>query len=165
MHFRWQPFRGLMIVILTLQLIACGFHLRHHDWALAESYPTIILPETGSPVFYQYLYRELSSRGVHIERDPCVADLPSLRVISETLTSQPLVYGADGELRRERLKMTITFTFKTHHEQQFALYTERERQLNNRQHLGDNAEKTILESEMRLDIIQQLFRYLATQSR
>jgi outer membrane lipopolysaccharide assembly protein LptE/RlpB len=153
----------IVVLLLTLALTACGFHLRKSHWELEKKYPKIVLPETGSHTFYQSLYRDLRSAGIDVLDTPSkTTKYPVLSVVSEKMDIQPLVYGTDGELRRERMTMTVVFAFDTTRHIEFDLSTERERQLNNHQHLGDNAEKIILEREMQNDIIQQLFRYLAT---
>jgi outer membrane lipopolysaccharide assembly protein LptE/RlpB len=75
-----------------------------------------------------------------------------------------LVYGPDGELRRERIRMAVQFSFSTNTTKVFELFTERDRQLNSKQHLGDNAEKILIEQEMQADILNQLLRFLAAGS-
>ena len=159
-----KVFYSTVLLIALGILASCGFHLRNHQSRLNTQYPVIVLPLTSSHTFHQALRRSLltsSIRVVDISNNPQV---PQLRVVSELLTAQPLVYGPDSELRRERLKMTVGFTFGTNEPKVFELSTERDRQLNSRQHLADNAEKVLIEQEMQSDIIHQLSRYLATTS-
>ncbi len=157
----------LKTIILLLCFVAiggCGFHLRHHTAEIGNKYPTIILAPSGSNTLNQGIYRALISSSVHVvENSALYTDAPQLWITSQGITSQPLVYGSDSELRRERLKMSVKFSFGTPNSlQQFELTTERDRQLNPNQHLGDNAEKIVIEREMQADIISQLMRYLAT---
>lgn len=149
---------------LILLLCGCGFHLRHAQSDLSKKYPTIILTPSGSNTLHQGLYRALIASSITVVESPDVAIGPRLQVISQDLTTQPLVYGPDSELRRERLKMSVSFTFGLENPRQFELTTERDRQLNPNQHLGDNAEKVVIEREMQADIISQLLRFLAMNS-
>ena len=142
----------------------CGFHLRLHQAQLRTQYPVIILPSSGSLTLHQALLRALDASAVRVLDKPSPKiDYPQLVVAAQTLTVQPLVYGPDSELRRERLKLNVTFNFGTSKGPitSFELSTERDRQLNSNQHLGDNAEKVLIEQEMQADIIGQCLRFIA----
>ncbi len=155
--------RLFSVVLIAIMLAGCGFHLRHSQADLSKKYPTIILTASGSNTLNQGLYRALIASKVHVVENSDTVMAPRLSVASQELTSQPLVYGPDSELRRERLKMSVVFTFGAGNTQSIELATERDRQLNPNQHLGDNAEKVVIEREMQADIISQLLRYLATK--
>lgn len=151
----------LIALTLLLSLCACGFHLRKHEIHLGAKYPTVILPYTGSHTFHQALRHALITSSIHvIEQATNNTMVPQLTVVSQELTQQPLVYGPDSELRRERLKMRVVFSFGEVAPKQFELSAIRERQLMSSQHLGDNAEKVLIEQEMQADIIHQLLRYM-----
>ena len=154
--------RTLLLLILLNVLSGCGFHLRRLACDITAIYPAVVCPLSGTHTLHQALYNALLTQGVTVlDCQPPDDCLPQIQVFAQTLDSQPLVYGADGELRRERLRMAVTFTVETDCVRHIALATYRDRQLNNRQHLGDNAEKILLEREMQQDIIQQLFRTMA----
>jgi outer membrane lipopolysaccharide assembly protein LptE/RlpB len=153
--------RQLFIFVLLFSLAGCGFHLRNHQSRISTRYPTIILPQTGSHTFHQALRRALQTASIRVVEDPTKITAPQLMVSAENITAQPLVYGPDSELRRERLKMNVSFTFGADTLKSFDFFTERDRQLNSKQHLGDNAEKILIEQEMQADIINQLLRFLA----
>ena len=149
-------FFSLMVLMVTLS--ACGFHLRQSHIHLGAKYPTVILPYSSTHTFHQSLHRALVAASIHVlEEPPPDTSYPKLIVRSQHLAQQPLVYGPDSELRRERLRMTVAFSFDA---DQFEIFTERDRQLNSNQTLGDNAEKVLIEQEMQADIIDQLLRYL-----
>ena len=155
--------RLILALVLTIGLSSCGFHLRKDATHLHVQYPVIVFPFTGAPLFYHTLYRTLASHSICVlkhSNEP----LPTLRILSKNLTTQPLVYGPDNELRRERLFMTITFSFGCDFPKPFTLSTVRDHQLYSSQHLGDNAEKNLLETEMENDIIEQLLRYIQNES-
>lgn len=161
--------KRLLLFTLTLLIIAalngCGFHLRRDALQLEEKYPSVILPFTGSHSLHQALYRALETASIDVtETMDENLHAPRLLVISQNLGQRPLVYGEDSELRRERLTMSITFSFGFRCPQEFTLFTERDHQLNSNQHLGDNAEKIIIEREMQADIIRQLLRYLDAEN-
>lgn len=150
------------IILLSLLLSACGFHPRHSQSHLGSKYPTMVLPNSGSNTLHQALHRALLASAIDVhEKNHMEEKSPQLTVLSQQISQLPLVYGPDGELRRERLKMEVSFSFGFDKMQQFTFSTERDRQLNSKQHLGDNAEKILIEQEMQADIISQLLRYLA----
>ncbi|MFI4937269.1 MAG: LPS assembly lipoprotein LptE [Candidatus Berkiellales bacterium] len=158
-------FSFVIIIFLLNTLSACGFHLHKSQLDLSNKYPTIILPYSGTHTLHQALRRALISSSINVldeapssNNDP--NNVPVLTVISQDLGQQPLVYGADSELRRERLKMVVGFSFGAAKKNQFILSTERDRQLNANQTLGDNDEKIVIEREMQADIINQLLRYI-----
>ena len=155
--------RLLMLITMMLVLTSCGFHLRNHQKHIRSQYPILILPQSGSHTFHQALRRALQTAAVRVveESPPGATEIPTLTVAAENLTAQPLVYGPDSELRRERLKMRVGFTLSKNKLHTFEFFTERDRQLNSKQHLGDNAEKILIEQEMQADIINQLLRFLA----
>lgn len=156
-----QKLKFFFFVFLVCSLYGCGFHLRHQHSQLGAQYPTMALPFSGSQTLHQALYHALKTAKVRVVNttDP-QAHFPILRITAQTLTQQPLVYGPESELRRERLKMRVSFSFGVQEQHEFTLATERDRQLISSQHLGDNAEKTIIEQEMQNDIVYQLIRYL-----
>lgn len=156
--------RLLSVVLIAMTLGGCGFHLRHTQANLSKKYPTILLTATGSNTLNQGLYRALIASSIHVVESSDLVLAPRLAVLSQQLTTQPLVYGPDSELRRERLRMAVTFSFGIDNAQIIELAAERDRQLNPNQHLGDNAEKVVIEREMQADIISQLMRFLATNS-
>src|SRR5437016_5826192 len=153
-----------LFTFLVLSLLSgCGFHLRKNAVHLSAQYPTIVLPFTGSHTFHQALRRTLLAHSIRIVPQSSYADLPKLIIVSQQFSEQPIVYGPDNELRRERLLMTITFSFGYLSPKQFVLSTVRDHQLYSTQHLGDNAEKSMMEMEMQADIIEQLLRYIESE--
>jgi outer membrane lipopolysaccharide assembly protein LptE/RlpB len=152
--------RIFILSLIGILLSGCGFHLRQTQLHLERKYPTIILPATGSHTLHQALHRSLLAHDIQVLEGSAM-NYPTLTVVSQEITTQPLVYGTDAELRRERLKMTVVFSFSSDKSQNFILSAIRDRQLNSKQHLGDNAEKILIENEMQNDILNQLLRYLA----
>lgn len=162
MKKKWLLFPFIIIALSTLS--ACGFHLRKNPINLAQKYPVIVLPFTGSHTLHQALFRALSTASIQVVEELATeACAPQLQVVTQHLGKRPLVYGEDSELRRERLTMSITFAFGQTTLKEFVLSTERDHQLNSNQHLGDNAEKIIIEREMQADIIAQLLRYMDSE--
>jgi outer membrane lipopolysaccharide assembly protein LptE/RlpB len=158
--------RAFFLIIITscLLLCACGFHLRSYQESLRHVIPVILLKPSGTPPFYQRLRYSLLARSIEVVEATPSSDrhMPQLSILSEELLTFPLVYGPEGDLRRERLKFTVEFSYCDKEETNtFTLSTERDRQLIPRQRLGDDSEKVIIEREMQMDIIQQLLRYLA----
>lgn len=155
-----RSYTFLIVLIATTLLSGCGFHLRKNALHLNVKYPTIALPFTGSNTFHQALRRSLLAHSVRILEDCMDPNVPKLIITSQLLTEQPIVYGPDSELRRERLLMNMTFSFGYTSPKTFVLSTVRDHQLYSSQHLGDNAEKSLMETEMQADIIEQLLRYI-----
>lgn len=154
---------SIAMLVLSLALSGCGFHLRRNQVELGNKFPVIVLKRSGSHTFYQALQRALLQASTHVVVDGSenqVEDAPQLSIVAMQTTQQPLVYGPDSELRRERLRMSVTFSFANPTPTEIALYSVRDRQLNSNQYLGDNAEKSMIEQEMQSDIIAQLLQYL-----
>jgi outer membrane lipopolysaccharide assembly protein LptE/RlpB len=152
-----------LLFVAFCTLAGCGFHLRHSQSHIGMKYPVIIFTPSGSNSMYQGVYQALLSSNVNVlESAPKESDAPTLSIVTQNITQFPLVYGPDAELRRERLRMSVVFSFGSKIPDRFELATERDRQLNSKQHLGDNAEKVVIEREMQADIISQLLRYLAS---
>lgn len=153
-----------IFTLIVLLLSGCGFHLRKNSFELGNKFPVIVVERSGSHTFYQALHRALTLSSTEVitesSASPADADLPRLRIVAMQTTQQPLVYGPDSELRRERLKMAVSFSFANPTPTQIDLYSVRDRQLNSNQYLGDNAEKSMIEQEMQSDIIAQLLQYL-----
>lgn len=150
-------------LLLCVLLSGCGFHLRRNQVELGHKFPIIVLQRSGSHTLYQALQRALTLAATEVLMQTPEGDdgmVPQLSITSQVLTQQPLVYGPDSELRRERLKMSVTFSFANPTPTEIALYSVRDRQLNSNQYLGDNAEKSMIEHEMQADIIAQLLQYL-----
>ncbi len=157
----------LVITILIFSLSGCGFHLRKNLIHLGAKYPNMVVPFSGSHTLHQALQRALISSSIRVMDKPVVdTTFPTLRIETQEITQQPLVYGPDSELRRERLKMTISFIFEAlpSTPKTFVLMTSRDRQLISSQHLGDNAEKVLIEQEMQADIINQLLYTLQNEN-
>jgi outer membrane lipopolysaccharide assembly protein LptE/RlpB len=153
-----------VFAFLLLSLLSgCGFHLRKNAVHLNSQYPTIVLPFSGSHTFHLALRRALLAHSIRVVPQATCPDLPKLMIVSQLFSEQPIVYGPDNELRRERLLMTITFSFGYLSPKQFVLSTVRDHQLYSSQHLGDNAEKSLMETEMQADIIEQLLRYIESE--
>lgn len=153
-----------IITLLSILLGGCGFHLRNHQVELGHKFPVVVLQRSGSHTLYQALQRALTQASTEVIFDTAAGDdetdAPRLFIVAMQTTQQPLVYGPDSELRRERLKMAVTFSFANPTPTEITLYSVRDRQLNSNQYLGDNAEKSMIEQEMQADIIAQLLQYL-----
>lgn len=155
----------IFILCQVLLISACGFHPRHMHANIAKHYPIIVFTPSGSITFSQTLIRVLRAQSIEVlDEQPDNADYPVLRITSELLTTFPLVYGPDSELRRERLTFTVSFSFGLP-PKKFTLMTQRDRQLSSMQLLGDNDEKILIEQEMQIEIIDQLLRYLDALNR
>lgn len=154
-------------LLLCVLLSGCGFHLRRNQVELGHKFPIIVLQRSGSHTLYQALQRALTFAATEVLTQTPEGDdgmVPQLTITSQSLTQQPLVYGPDSELRRERLKMSVTFSFANPTPVEITLHSVRDRQLNSNQYLGDNAEKSMIEQEMQSDIIAQLLQYLESSS-
>lgn len=152
-----------ILLLLTTLLAGCGFHLRKNVLHLNVKYPTIVLPLSGSYTFHQALRRALIAQSICVIESSDDPNFPRLVISDQLLTEQPIVYGPDSELRRERLLLNMTFSFGYQFPRKFVLSTVRDHQLYSTQHLGDNAEKSLMEVEMQTDIIEQLLRYIESE--
>lgn len=148
------PFSLLLICFLT----GCGFYLRKPP---PIAFDKVALHSSGCLKFEYQLSTFLESNQITVLNTQAT-QAPILTMSCPVLTTQPLVYDAEGQLRRERLYYTLTGNLtRSEKTDAFELKTLRERQLNTQQTLADETEKTILIKEMQEELFYRLLNKLS----
>lgn len=148
----------LLGVVLFIQ--GCGFHLKQNYQQFKNHYPKVAIDPYTDFALSSLLRQTLKANNIEVINKP-TADVPTIQVSNYKLSSHPYVYGPDGELRRERLTLNLTFVWQQNNQQTLLpLATFKERHLNTQQYLGDNAEKNLIILEMQKEIIHQFLRHM-----
>lgn len=154
-------FRVVYIVVLTLCVSNCGFHLRKTDAHHLSS--VSIQLSNNCPKFENQLHSYFQSHHIDVRQYDETSDTsntPPLLVLGcPALTEQPLVYDGEGQLRRERIN--LSFDVAINQQPSLTLSIMRERQLNSNQSLADNAEKKLIIEEMQESLLYQLLTKMA----
>lgn len=154
----------LLITSLILGTTGCGFHLRKQRVNLQNTLPYAYLERDNMRmVFYQKLVRSLQAANVKILDESEKLSIPNIYLADHQMGQQPLVYGPDGELRRERVSVSYDFGINNFYaeDKHIVLSAKRERQLSSSQKLGDNSELNLILSDLEDQIIEQLLLQLA----
>lgn len=154
-------FRAVCIVVLSLCVSNCGFHLRK---ANAHHLSSVLVQFSNNcPRFENQLHSYFQSHHIDVRQYDETSDTsnsgPLLVLGCPVLTEQPLVYDGEGQLRRERLN--LSFDVAINQQPSLALSIMRERQLNSNQSLADNAEKKLIIEEMQESLLYQLLTKMA----
>ena len=85
--------------------------------------------------------------------------------MSESFAKQTLAYGANGQVRRERIRYTLIFKLQGVDGAMLipetAIHAERDRLINQDQVLGDYNEEELLQSDMRREGIEEMTQYFS----
>jgi LPS-assembly lipoprotein len=150
-----------VLLMTTLLLDACGFHLRGQVFIPFE---TIYLQATNpnSP-FISELRRNLESGKVKIVDSPDKAEL-ALDIVSENTQKQVLTLGADGRVNEFRLFFRVSLRAYDHEKdwipaEEIAL--RRDYSYDDTKVQAKEAEETLLYQSMRSEMVQQIMRRLS----
>lgn len=160
--------RFSFVCLLLLCLVSgCGFHLRgtHHPKTLHVK-EMILLPYTPYTRFYQVARENLKRAGVDVllPEDNFHQVCPTLTLTKSDMSQHTLVYSLQGQTRRERLQLGLKYHLNlpsTHQEFSQKIISNRDRQLNPNQDLADQYEKSLLDTEMQQELIEQLIQHLS----
>lgn len=142
----------------------CGFHLRGTQHSSLPKIKELALrPYEPYSEFYQTLRENLKRVGVDVILPQANLACPTLTLTKSDLTQHSLVYSLQGQTRRERLQLALSYKFDLPNASQpfeGKMISNRDRQLNPNQDLADQFEKTLLEKEMQLELVVQLIEQL-----
>lgn len=147
------------LLTLTFLIAGCSFYPRGSGLqALALQLPEVMLQPYQPYEMNQRLLRTaLLQAGVQVKNE---GTYPILKITRNELSTRPLIYGPNAEVRQQRLKLEIDYVLlNAKKEDWIALHTltvEREQILDPNYTLGDAQEKAFLEQEMRMEIFQNL---------
>ncbi len=157
--------RLIISLVLALSLTGCGFHLRGTQKSNPIRIRTLVLqPYDPYNFFYQTLRENLKRSGVDVILAQAHLSCPTLTVKKSEVTQHTLVYSLQGQTRRERLQLNLSYDLtlpKTHQHFNQKMTSNRDRQLNPNQDLADQYEKTLLEKEMQQELVAELIQQLS----
>ena len=149
------------LLMTTLMLSACGFHLRGQ---ISMPFETIYL-QTANPrtPFINELRRNLEARQVKMVNAADQAELV-LDIVSEIPEKQVLTLGADGRVNEFRLFYRVSLRAYDHEKdwipaEEIAL--RRDYSYDDTKVQAKEAEETLLYQSMRSDMVQQIMRRLS----
>jgi LPS-assembly lipoprotein len=156
--------KSYILLILTLLLSACGFHLRGlidvPKWLNNIS----VISKDGNEELISILKSQLEGYKIGVNPDPALAKY--WLVISKTAFQQQIVsIGASTNPRQYQLLLTIEFMLQTSKGQIIKppkqITISRQLTVNSDRILGSNDEETILISEMKKEAAIQLINRLS----
>ena len=153
----------LIVLMLTLLLGACGFHLRGHG-ALALPFQTLYVKSANDYApFITELKRTIEANGVQVTDAPDHAQL-TLHIVSEVTDKQILSLSGGGRVREYRLQYRISLRAYDSRQQDWLAAEEitlrRDFSYDDTQILAKEQEEALLYQNMRSDAVQQILRRL-----
>lgn len=155
----------LPLLLLTLLISACGFHLRGQGGAYSFPFQTLFIqaPNTNAP-FIVDLKRTLQMYNLKIADSPENAQL-TLHIVSEIMSKQILSLNSTGRVNEYQLNYRVSLrAFDRQLEEWIPadeIVLQRYLSFDNTQILAKEMEETVLYQDMRKDAIQQILRRLS----
>jgi LPS-assembly lipoprotein len=154
-----------LMLLLTLTLNGCGFHLRGAGEQFTLPFKTVYLGfAENSPLGLELSRNLRATDGTTISRDPKTAEA-LIEVLSESRDKAILSLNFQGRVREYTLTYSFRFLVKNAHGKQLLAPTEiilkRNISFNESQVLAKEAEEELLYKEMQADLVQQIIRRLA----
>ncbi len=152
-----------IVLMLTLLLGACGFHLRGQG-AFALPFQSLYVKSANDYApFIAELKRAIEANSVQITDTPEQAQL-TLQIVSETSDKQILSLSGGGRVREYRLQYRISLRAYDQKQQDWLAPEEitmrREFSYDDAQVLAKEQEEALLYQNMRSDAVQQVLRRL-----
>lgn len=160
-----MPMRATLpiVLMLTLLLGACGFHLRGQG-AFALPFQSLYVQSANDHApFITELKRAIEANGVQITDSPEQAQL-TLQIVSEVADRQILSLSGGGRVREYRLQYRISLRAYDQKQQDWLAPEEitlrRDFSYDDSQVLAKEQEEALLYQNMRSDAVQQILRRL-----
>lgn len=159
-----MPMRAVLpvfLLLLTLLLAACGFHLRGQ---VALPFQTLYIQSTNAYTpFIGELKRAVQGAGVQLSDSPDNAQL-TLNIVSEVVGKQILSLSGAGRVREFQLRFSVSFRAYDQSQQEWLPAEEivvlRNLSYDDAQVLAKEQEEDLLYQNMRSDAVQQMLRRL-----
>lgn len=160
-----MPMRAtlLIVLVLTLLLSACGFHLRGHA-AFALPFKTLYIKaaDANAP-FITELKRAIEANGARVTDTPEQAQL-TLQIVSESTDQQILSLNNIGQVIEYRLYYRISYQAYDKNQREWLapdeITLQRDYSYDVTQVIAKQQEATMLYQDMRGDAVQQMLRRL-----
>ncbi|MDD5180883.1 MAG: LPS assembly lipoprotein LptE [Gallionellaceae bacterium] len=154
---------NLLVLMFTLLLGACGFHLRGQG-AFALPFKTLYVQSSNSNTpFVVELKRAIQANGAQLAKSPDQAQL-TLHIVSELTDKQILSLSGGGRVREYRLLYRVSLRAYDQKQQDWIASEEialqRDFYYDDVQILAKEHEEALLYQNMRSDAVQQVLRRL-----
>ena len=154
----------LPLLILTLLLAACGFHLRGQGGFTFPFQTLFIQTSNANAPFILDLKRAVQLYDVKLVDSPENAQL-TLHIVSETMSKQILSLSDAGRVREYQLNYRVSLRAYDIKQQEWVpadeIVLQRYLSYDNTQVLAKEMEETLLYQDMRKDAVQQILRRLS----
>ena len=152
---------SLIVLLLSLLLAACGFHLRGQD-AFALPFQTLYVKSVNdSAPFINELKHALQVNDIQIVDTPEQAQV-TLHIVSEAADRQILSLSGGGRVREYRLQYRVSLRVYDSKQQDWLAPEEitlrRDFSYDDTQVLAKEQEENLLYQDMRGDAVQQVLR-------
>jgi len=155
--------RALMVVMLTLLLAACGFHLRGQSEFALPFQKLYVQSASDYAPFITELKSAIEANGVQITDTSEQAQL-TLQIVSEIADKQILSLSGAGRVIEYRLQYRISLRAYDQNQQEWLAPQEitlrRDYSYDDSQVLAKEQEEALLYQNMRGDAVQQVLRRL-----
>ena len=160
-----MPMRAtsLLVLLLSLSLAACGFHLRGEK-AFALPFKTLYVQSTNNYApFINELKSAIEANDVQITDAPEQAEV-TLQIVSELTDKQILSLSGAGRVREFRLQYRVSFLAYDRKQREWLypqeIKLQRDFSYDDTQVLAKEQEEALLYKDMRNDAVQQVVRRL-----
>lgn len=155
----------IILIIISILLSACGFHLRGHN-ANEKSFPfsSLYLKAAASTPFVADLQNSLELYDIKVAATAADADL-TLDIVYETSNKQILALSGAGQVLEFQLNYMVSFRAYDRQMQEWLpadeISLQRSLTYNDAQILAKQQEEEMLYKDMRSDAVQQVMRRLS----
>lgn len=155
----------LPLLILTLLLASCGFHLRGQGGGFTFPFQTLFIlsPNANAP-FIVDLKRTVQLYNIKLADSSANAQL-TLHIVSETMSKQILSLSDAGRVREYQLNYRVSLRAYDIKLDEWVpadeIVLQRYLSYDNTQVLAKEMEETLLYQDMRNDAVQQILRRLS----
>jgi len=155
----------LLLLVATLSLAACGFHLRGSDLkGMQFAFQSLYLKKPGETPFVADLRRALTANKVTMTEKPDQAELV-LEVVSEQTSKQILSLSGSGRVREYQLFYRVSLraydSQRNDWLQSEEIALSRILAYDDEQVLAKEQEESLLYKDMRTDAVAQAMRRLS----
>jgi LPS-assembly lipoprotein len=155
----------IILLLLTLSLSSCGFHLRGHDLKGAGfPFGSIYLKASAQTPFVNDLQQYLELYKIKLMPSSAQADL-TLDVVSESSDKQILALSGAGQVLEFQLRYTVSIRAYDKEMQDWLspdeISLQRTLSYSDAQILAKEQEEGLLYRDMRSDAVQQVMRRLS----
>ena len=154
-----------ILLLLTLSLSSCGFHLRGHNMqGAAFPFSSIYLKFRAQTPFVSDLQQSMQLYNIKVMPSAAQADL-TLDIASETSEKQILALSGSGQVLEYQLRYTVSIRAYDKEMQDWlpadAIALQRTMNYSDAQILAKEQEESMIYRDMRSDAVQQVMRRLS----